>query len=956
MGWEILTITHRQAVPKEFRLLPLDALLAIAPQRDIVKLTYRLGVGLFNTGTAYFDADTGLLLYHNAVWTAVKMFFVLAEINYDFAGHAPFPEDDGPHTGYRSFVSEQGAGGSVIIHSMVESRRGATLQTLVMPSAYPSTLGSAYESECVFGDVPVLRRIAWLQSSDTPPEQWPAFGQHLYWWVSRAVTGQATAASTPNDLVSGPASPAPAINVFDVPMTRTSVQPLTYTAAQAPSRFHFTRLTFDGAGYLTEFSASDPSAGLALEPPFMQKTVTVDGRDYYREHMAQTAPTITSFFPAAGPTLGGTVISITGTAFVAGATSVTFGGAPASNVTVTSSTSLTCTLPAGSAGLRDVSVTTMGGVATVADAFKYLQGGTVAPPADPSQPVTVSVALPAGTMTATFSGVTAPGLLLADSVDAPESPTPRLAFLRDGTFFVSVQDAPYRSATFCFPYDPTALPAEADEHALVVMRQPPGSSAWVDVTSSHDAEGDRVCGRDATSLVAIAAPTASPLAHARYLAEGATGELFATSIALLNPSASTGSNALLRFLRGDATTRVHYVWVPPWGRRTVTASEVPEMATAEFSTVIESDMPLVADRTMTWSASTEPYGAHAETSVAAPALTWYLAEGATHSGFELFYLLQNPNPEAAQVLVRYLRPSGPPIEKTYALAPQSRSNIWVNLEEFPGLGRALASTDVSAVIESLDGRPIIVERAMYAPVRGQVLGAGHESGGITAPAEEWFLAEGATGPFFDLFVLIANPGASDAQVEARYLLPDGSTVVASHTVKANSRFNIWVDYEDAALADTAVSTTIRSVNHVPVIVERAMWWPGGGWVEAHNSPGATATGTTWALAEGEVDTTRNKETYILVANTSPITATVRVTLFFEDGTTAQRTYAQIPANSRFNVPVGNDFPESAGRRFGAIVESGGLHPALLVVERAMYWDAGGVTWAAGTNALATKLQ
>jgi hypothetical protein len=32
------------------------------------------------------------------------------------------------------------------------------------------------------------------------------------------------------------------------------------------------------------------------------------------------------------------------------------------------------------------------------------------------------------------------------------------------------------------------------------------------------------------------------------------------------------------------------------------------------------------------------YGAHAEAAVAAPALEWYLAEGATHSGFDLFYL------------------------------------------------------------------------------------------------------------------------------------------------------------------------------------------------------------------------------------------------------------------------------------------------------------------------------
>ena len=105
----------------------------------------------------------------------------------------------------------------------------------------------------------------------------------------------------------------------------------------------------------------------------------------------------------------------------------------------------------------------------------------------------------------------------------------------------------------------------------------------------------------------------------------------------------------------------------------------------------------------------------------------------------------------------------------------------MDFEEFPGAGQALASTDVSAVFEVLNGQPIIVERAMYADVPGQRFGAGHESAGVTAPALEWFLAEGATGSYFDLFVLIANPGTADAQVEATYLLPDGTTLVRPYT-------------------------------------------------------------------------------------------------------------------------------------------------------------------------------
>ena len=97
---------------------------------------------------------------------------------------------------------------------------------------------------------------------------------------------------------------------------------------------------------------------------------------------------------------------------------------------------------------------------------------------------------------------------------------------------------------------------------------------------------------------------------------------------------------------------------------------------------------------------------------------------------------------------------------------------------------------------------------------------------------------------------------------------------------------------------------------------------------------------------------------MLIANTSGTPGSAQVTLLFEDVTTAQQTFALAP-NSRFNVAVGPMFPEAAGRRFGTIVESLAAegHPAAdIVVERAMYSDAMGVDWGAGTNARATKLR
>ena len=434
----------------------------------------------------------------------------------------------------------------------------------------------------------------------------------------------------------------------------------------------------------------------------------------------------------------------------------------------------------------------------------------------------------------------------------------------------------------------------------------------------------------------------------RYFAEGVNSAFFSTTLALANSNAES-MTVVLRYLATNGTTTTRTVPLAPMTRATIDTTTDPALANRAFSVTLESDRTFLADRLMSWGQGA--YGAHAETSVSGPSLTWHFAEGATHSGFDLFYLIQNPGDASAQVRVTYLRPTGTPVVKSYAVAAHTRFNIWVNLED-----SRLASTDVSAVIESTNGVPIIAERSMYLSSPGQMFKAGHSSAGVTAPATRWFLAEGATGSYFDLFLLLSNPGTSAATVRATYLLPSGRTLVRTYTVGPRSRFNIWVDREAPALADTAVSTSIESTNGVPIIAERTMWWPGGSstWQEAHNSPGARSTGTRWGAALGEVGGPQNRQTYLLVANTSPAPATARVTLLFEDGATVQKVFS-LAASSRFNVDVAAEFPAAAGRRFAALVESLGASPAQLVVEEALYWDAGGIAWAAGTNALASRL-
>jgi hypothetical protein len=88
-------------------------------------------------------------------------------------------------------------------------------------------------------------------------------------------------------------------------------------------------------------------------------------------------PVVTSISPSAGAATGGTVVTIVGNGF-SGATSVLFGGTPASSFTVNSASSITATSPAGT-GTVDIRVSTIGGISAVSGADQF--GYTPAPDA-----------------------------------------------------------------------------------------------------------------------------------------------------------------------------------------------------------------------------------------------------------------------------------------------------------------------------------------------------------------------------------------------------------------------------------------------------------------------------------------------------------------------------------------------------------------------------------------------
>jgi hypothetical protein len=89
---------------------------------------------------------------------------------------------------------------------------------------------------------------------------------------------------------------------------------------------------------------------------------------------APAAPVLTQLSPGSGPASGGTLVTIIGSN-LAGATSVSFGGAAATGISVTGANLLTCTTPQHGSGNVQVTVTTAGGASNTLT-FTYQDDGS----------------------------------------------------------------------------------------------------------------------------------------------------------------------------------------------------------------------------------------------------------------------------------------------------------------------------------------------------------------------------------------------------------------------------------------------------------------------------------------------------------------------------------------------------------------------------------------------------
>ena len=392
-------------------------------------------------------------------------------------------------------------------------------------------------------------------------------------------------------------------------------------------------------------------------------------------------------------------------------------------------------------------------------------------------------------------------------------------------------------------------------------------------------------------------------------------------ILVLNPNPQP-TTVTFTFMQPDGTTTNQAEQVGAKSRFTLKVNDYLQFQ--EVSTKVVSDLPVIAERAMYFNMRNSFCGGSASMGIPSPSTKWYLAEGYTGGSFESYVLVQNPNAAAADLKFTFMLPGGRTVEKTAQAAPSSR--VTVKLNDVPGL----EETDVSTTVECTNGQAVVAERSSYFDYYG--CDGGSNAPGVTAPASQWYLAEGYTAQRFDTYILLQNPNDQTSVVDATYMKEDGANVKATYELAPHSRFTIHADTVPG-MQSTGFSTGLVSRNGVGFIAERAMYfdYSGGGLDDGSDSVGVTAPSDRWYFAEGY--TGGQFDTWLLVQNPEDRPAQVRYTFNTPGGGTVQKDYT-IKERSRFTLKV-NSVEGLSDTEVATTVES--TNGVKIIAERAMYF-------------------
>jgi hypothetical protein len=236
-----------------------------------------------------------------------------------------------------------------------------------------------------------------------------------------------------------------------------------------------------------------------------------------------------------------------------------------------------------------------------------------------------------------------------------------------------------------------------------------------------------------------------------YFAEGTTRAGFQEWLCLQNP-VGHDVEATLTYMLGTGETREQKVTLKANSRSTidVNAAVGPEQ---DVSTKVTSAEAIVAERPMYFDYKNTWRGGHTATGAADLSTDWYFAEGTTRNGFEEWLCIMNPGADTT-ARVQYLFAGAAPVVKDYPLKAHSRTTVSVNEAVGP-------EKDVSISVNS--DADLMCERPMYFYYHNAWEG-GHDVVGATESSRIWYFPTASTGPSFESWLCVANPGTVENKV------------------------------------------------------------------------------------------------------------------------------------------------------------------------------------------------
>ncbi len=380
--------------------------------------------------------------------------------------------------------------------------------------------------------------------------------------------------------------------------------------------------------------------------------------------------------------------------------------------------------------------------------------------------------------------------------------------------------------------------APHSRHTVCVNDQVQNSEVSIEVKSEQPVVAERAMYFDFLGSGIKGGHACKGISEARrdwYFAEGYTGGEFDTFFLVQNPNPGE-ANLEVSFLgNGGEVDRIYYT-LEPSSRMTIWMDMEPGMEDGEFSAQFQSDLPVVAERAMYFRYRGHAGGSAAE-GAPAPEKSWHFAEGYTGGEFDTYLLLANPNERAAGAKLTFMRSDA--ATRELSVEVPARSRVTVHADDLPGLEEAEFSTLVESDL------PLVAERAMYFSYFGRK--GGHDSMGVKEPAAAWYFAEGYTGGEFDTYLLLQNPGDSQARASLTCMKGDGSTVRQEVLIPPRSRYTVHAD-DLPGLEEAEFSTLVESDQ--PLVAERAMYFNYKNRDGGSCSQGANAPSTHWYFAEG----------------------------------------------------------------------------------------------------------